>query len=184
MYYRIIDSEIRVSLSVPHYGDELFELIDGNREHLKQWLPWIDSVRQPDDCRVFIVSQLQRFSRGEAVHQTILYRNRIAGVVAFNTIDRANGIGRIGYWLGRQFTGKGIMTRAVKDLMVQGYAYWQLQRVEIRCARENTKSRAIAERLGFTAEGTMRNMELIDGRYHDHVVYGFIHLGGSLPAGG
>jgi len=183
MYYRIIDAEIRVSLSVPHYGDELFELIDANRDHLQQWLPWVDSVRQPDDTRMFIVSQLQRFSRGEAVHQTILYRNRIAGVAAFNTIDRVNGVGRIGYWLGRQFTGRGIMTRAVKDLMVQGYAYWGLQRMEIRCAKENTRSRAIAERLGFRAESTKGDVEPIDGRYHDHVVYGFIHPDRNLPAG-
>jgi ribosomal-protein-serine acetyltransferase len=89
-----------------------------------------------------------------------------------NSPCRANGIGHIGYWLGQEFTGKGIMTLAVKDLICQGFKNWPLQKVEIRCAVGNKKSRAIPERLGFQNEGTLRNAEKVYDKYNDHIVYG------------
>jgi ribosomal-protein-serine acetyltransferase len=46
---------------------------------------------------------------------------------------------------------------------------------------ENVKSRAIPERLGFRAEGTVRQAEWLYDRFVDHVVYGL--LAGDRPEG-
>lgn len=174
MYYRDIDDELRVGLSVPYFAEELFVLTDTNREYLRQWLPWLDSIQEVNDTREFIRSQLERFSRGEAVHQTIFFQGRVAGVIAFNVIDNVNHIGHVGYWLGREFTGKGIMVKAVKDLIDQGFTFWNLQKIEVRCAVDNVKSRAIPEKLGFDKEGTIRRAARVYDRYDDYVVYGLL----------
>jgi len=174
MFCRIIDDDIKICLSVPQFADELFELTDRNREYLKTWLPWLDSVEYPDDTRKFIILQLERFSKGEAVHQTIFFRDKVAGVIAFNKIDQINSIGHIGYWLSEEFTGRGIMLKSVGDLINQGFIYWQLKRIEIRCAVENIKSRAIAQRSGFQQEGIIRRAEKVYEKYYDHVVYGLL----------
>jgi hypothetical protein len=47
-------------------------------------------------------------------------------------------------------------------------------RVEIRAAPENARSRAIPERLGFTQEGTLRQVERVGDRYLDNVVYAML----------
>ena len=47
-------------------------------------------------------------------------------------------------------------------------------RVEIRAAQENARSRAIPERLGFTQEGTLRQVERVGDRYLDNVVYAML----------
>jgi ribosomal-protein-serine acetyltransferase len=49
-----------------------------------------------------------------------------------------------------------------------------LNRVEIRAAEFNTRSRAIPERLGFTQEGIIRQAEWLYDYYVDHVVYGML----------
>jgi ribosomal-protein-serine acetyltransferase len=174
MFFREINQDIRVSLTVPHYADELYALTEKNRAYLGRWLPWLDQVQEPGDTRSFIRTQLARFTRSEALHETIFYRNRIVGVLGYNLIDNDNGIGQAGYWLGQEFTGKGIMTLAVEDLTRLGFEYLGLQKVEIRCAVENVKSRAIPQRLGFQEEGLIRRGEMVDGRPLDHVLYGLL----------
>ncbi len=173
MFFREIDRDIKLSLSIPQYAEELFQLTNNNRDFLKQWLPWLDNVRESSDTREFIELQLLKFQQGKALHVTIFYQDRIAGVLGY-LIDRANNIGYIGYWLGQEYNGKGIMTKSVRELIEIGHMYYSLDRIEIRCAVENTRSRAIPERLGFKNEGTIRHAAKVDDRYQDHVVYGLL----------
>ena len=174
MFFREIDREIKLSLSIPQYAKELFQLTDKNREFLKRWLPWLDDVQQPLDTREFIELQLIRFQQGEALHISIFYQDRIAGVLGYNQIDRVNNIGYIGYWLGEEYNGKGIMTKSVKELITIGHRYYALDRIDIRCAVENSHSRAIPERLGFKNEGIIRHAAKVNNQYQDHVVYGLL----------
>lgn len=174
MFFRHLDDEVKLSLSIPQYAEELFELTDKNRDFLKEWLPWLDTVTKPSDTKEFIEAQLLRFQQGEALHVTIFYRDKIAGVLGYNRIDQVNGIGYIGYWLAQEYNGKGIMSESVQDLIRLGFQYYLLNRTEIRCAVENRKSRAIPERLGFQQEGIIRRAEKVYGKHLDHIVYGLL----------
>jgi len=60
---------------------------------------------------------------------------------------------------------------AVRALVDHAFGTWRLHRVEIRAAVDNTRSRAIPERLAFTQEGVAREAEQVGGRYVDQVVY-------------
>ena len=174
MFFRKLNQEIKLSLTISQYADEIFTLIDENRDHLKQWMPWLDSVKKVEDTRQFVDLQLSKFQKGEALHETIFYQNRVVGVLGFNRINSQNKVGLIGYWLGKRLTGRGIVTLAVNDLIKLGFEYFSLQKVEIQCAVKNKKSRAIPERLGFKNEGVIRQAELVAGNYLDHVVYGLL----------
>ncbi len=174
MFFRQIDNNIKLSLSIPQYAEELFKLTDKNRGFLQQWLPWLDRTKEPLDTQQFLELQLLRFQQGSALHVTIFYQDRIAGVVGYNQIDRVNQIGHLGYWLGEEYNGKGIMTKSAKELIELGFDYYELNRVEIRCAVANNRSRALSERLGFNNEGIIRQAEKLCDRYVDHVVYGLL----------
>ncbi len=174
MFSRVLTESLTTSLSIPQYADELFTLIDRNRMFLRQWLPWLDGTRTPEDTRQFLALQVQRFARGESLHVTIFSGGSIAGVAGFNSLDRNNGIGYIGYWLGEEFTGKGVMTTVVRDLIEVGRRYYSLQKVDIRCATGNSRSRAIPERLGFSHEGTLCRAEHVYDKWFDHEVYALL----------
>jgi ribosomal-protein-serine acetyltransferase len=176
MFFRNLIKEIKLSLSIPQYAEELFKLTDRNRVFLKQWLPWLDTVTKPSDTKDFLEAQLLRFQKGEALHITIFYQDKIAGVLGYNRIDQVNGIGYAGYWLAQEYTGKGIMTESVKDLVHLGFEYYSLNRIDIRCAVDNHKSRAIPERLGFQQEGIIRRAEKVNDKHLDHVVYGLLKV--------
>lgn len=172
MFSRRINDRTRLSLTIPQFAEEIFALTDKNRSMLRQWLPWLDDTNAPKDTRDFLSSQLTLFTQSKTLHTTIFYDRKIAGVLVLNVIDLQNKSGHIGYWLGAEYQGKGIMTDCVSDLMRIGVEYFSLERFEIRCAVKNRKSRAIPERLGFTNEGTIRHAEKVYGKWYDHIVYG------------
>ena len=66
------------------------------------------------------------------------------------------------------------MTDACRAVLTHLFRELELHRVEIRCATGNARSAAIAKRLGFTLDGTLREAQLVGGRYHDLLVYGML----------
>lgn len=66
------------------------------------------------------------------------------------------------------------MTKSCRALINHAFSELNLNRVDIRCAVENSKSRAIPERLGLRQEGVIRQAEWLYDKYVDHVVYGVL----------
>ncbi len=66
------------------------------------------------------------------------------------------------------------MTRAAAALLRYLFEDRGLNRVEIHCEPENTKSRAVAERLGFRKEGLLRQAELVGGRFVDNALFALL----------
>jgi ribosomal-protein-serine acetyltransferase len=151
---------------------ELYALTDRNRARLRAWLGWADDTRGAEDSLTFIRATREQWEKGRGFHGGLRVDGRIAGCVGFHGIDRPSLSTGIGYWIGGEFEGRGLMTRAVRALVEHAFRDLGLHRVEIRCAVENARSRAIPERLGFRQEGILRGAERAAGRTMDIVVYG------------
>ena len=156
------------------HTQELYDLTALNREYLKEWLPWLDQIKSSDDTQAFIESTIKESSSGGAPNFAILYQGVICGVVGFHEINKQHRIGSFGYWLAEDHTGKGIITDAVRGLLKIGFDEFGLNKIEIRCAVDNSKSRAVPERLGFTYEATLRQCEWLYLKYVDHAIYSML----------
>ena len=67
------------------HAQELFELTDRSREHLRPWTPWLDSVKTAEDSRAFIRHSLEQFSKGEGLVTGIWQDDHLAGSSASTT---------------------------------------------------------------------------------------------------
>ena len=155
-------------------ADELFELTDSNRDYLRQWLPWLDNVTRPEGIRAFIRAAQAQASQNNGTQLAIRLSSRITGIVGHHQIDWRNRLTSLGYWVGEAYQGRGLVTAASRALVSQAFDEACLNRVEIRCAVGNKKSRAIPERLGFSQEGILRDAEWLYDHFVDQIVYAML----------
>jgi ribosomal-protein-serine acetyltransferase len=155
-------------------AEELDALVDANREHLSPWMPFA-ADQDLDGTREFLRESARAFEDGTGLQLAIAEGDgRICGMIGFAGIRRADRCGEIGYWLAADRQGAGVMTSAVRTVVSHGFGALGLHRIEILVAPENTRSRAIPERLGFVHEGTLRENERVGERFLDSAVYGML----------
>jgi ribosomal-protein-serine acetyltransferase len=174
MFVYKIDEEISLKLVDLKDEEKFFELTDKSREYLREWLPWLDMTTSVEDTKGFIKSCLKNYAENKSITTFILYKGEIVGTAGFNQIDWTNKIAYIGYWLGKDYQGNGIMTKVAKALTDYAFNELGLNKVDISAAVKNKKSRSIPERLGFVNEGCIRQAEWLYDHYVDHVVYGML----------
>lgn len=157
-----------------HHAAPIFALVDRNREHLGEWLPWVDMRQSVDDFKNYIAGCRQRSETGIEAGFVIVSNGAVAGIIGIYYINSYNRIGSVGYWVGKSFEGKGIVSRACQALLHYGFGEMALNRIEIKCGIGNDRSAAIPERLGFNREGILRQAELVNGQFIDLYLFSLL----------
>ncbi|MBT2606529.1 GNAT family N-acetyltransferase [Bacillus sp. ISL-53] len=174
MFIHKIDEELSLKLLELKDAERVFEITNQSREYLREWLAWLNNTTKLEDTKGFINMSLKSFAENKSVNTVIMYKGQIVGVAGYNQINWSNKTAYIGYWLGEEYQGNGIMTRVAKALTDYAFNELKLDKVEIRVAVENNKSRGIPERLDFVNEGCIRQAEWLYDHYVDHIVYGML----------
>jgi ribosomal-protein-serine acetyltransferase len=152
----------------------LYASVEANRGHLRRFLPWLDITRSDVDIEAFRARVVAQEREGSGLARVIERDHNVSGVVAFNHIDQFNHRAELGYWIDQRLQGRGICRRACGQLIQYAFDDLHLNRISIAAAVENQRSRALAERLGFTFEGVRRESEWLYDHYVDHALYGLL----------
>ncbi|MDT5293131.1 MAG: ribosomal-protein-serine acetyltransferase [Acidobacteriota bacterium] len=174
MLIQKIDEELELRPVDERYAEDLTALVRRDLAHLKPWMPWATERYRVEDAREFIRRNLRQYAEDQGFATLIFFRGRVAGSIGYNNIDWANRKTDIGYWLGAAAQGRGLMTKSCRVLVEHAFGEFKLNRVEIYCAVENRRSRAVPERLGFTEEGTHRQAEWVHDHFKDLVSYSML----------
>lgn len=168
MFEYKIDEEVSLALPRPKLdATPLFALIDDSRAQIAQWLPWVEKLKSIADEETFLMKMMARFGTGSSLNAVIRFKGQAAGMISFNKFHAMDQSTDIGYWLGNQFVGNGIMHRAVAGMCDLGFTDYHVHKIIIEAAVDNRRSNQVAEKAGFTCDGSVRaNMLLADG-YHD-----------------
>ncbi|RNC86384.1 MAG: N-acetyltransferase [Winogradskyella sp.] len=167
-----VDSNIELREIQLSDASIIFNTIDNQRTYLGEWLPFVATTTGINDIEAFINSVLNPTQDKCDYTFTISYNTNFAGIISLKDTDMQNKKTEIGYWLSQDFQGKGIVSKSVETLCDFAFNEMHLNRIQIKCAVENVKSKQIPERLGFQFEGIERDGELLTGnRYTDLAVY-------------
>ncbi|WP_072478008.1 GNAT family N-acetyltransferase [Amycolatopsis australiensis] len=136
------------SLARWQFADEpdLVAVVNGSLEHIGAWLIWATGGYTSGDCAEFLRRSRENWESGEAHDFAIRVDGALAGAVGL--MAREGGV-EIGYWLAREYTGRGLVTRAVRLLTAEAFRLGAGY-VEIKHDERNVRSGAVPARLGFT----------------------------------
>jgi ribosomal-protein-serine acetyltransferase len=152
-------------------AQELFDLIDANRERLRPWMIWEPQTTTVADSRAFIERCLAAETDMEG--NGVWLDGALIAAVGLGVDTLANS-GEIGYWIDGGHEGRGIITRVCERFFDFAFDELGFHRMELQAALTNVRSRAVAERLGMTQEGVARDGIRVADGYLDSVQYAIL----------
>ena len=162
-------------LQIPEqrHAPQFLDFLTANREYLLEWLEW-GHMQTLEDTRNFIKRGLTRYLEDGLPWVGIWQDNQMAGGILFFPVDTRANSSEIGYWLGKDAAGRGLMTRAAKAMLGLAFDELGLNRIALRVEVDNERSIGVAKRLGFQYEGTERGSWRRGEHYVDMVVYSML----------
>ena len=95
----------------------------------------------------------------------------VGGIGIIRGIDIERVSAELGYWLGEEYWGRGIVSAAIRKFAPWVMERYSLTRLHADCFTDNPASSRVLEKAGFTRESTMRRAAIKLGEIKDMHVY-------------
>ena len=155
----------------------LDDAIRASLPDLNQWLPWARMDYTSGDTTAFIRESVQAWKEDRAWDYSVRKRDdpsRHIGNISVWTTSKLGKIAEIGYWVRSDEVSRGVCTEAVDRLLEETFDALGYHKVVLRIALGNDASDRVAEKLGFTREGVLREELLIRGNWVDHSLWSLL----------
>ena len=174
-----LSSERLVLLSArTGFGQAVNAAVVESHEQLRPWMPWCQVLPTVEDSEAVMRQMHARFLLREDLCYYFFRRGedgrpgRLLGGCGLHRMDWALRRFEIGYWVRSSAQGQGYVSEMVQRLCRLAFEQLRARRLEIRCDARNARSRAVAERNGFTLEAVLHHAMLgVDGEPVDQCVY-------------
>jgi ribosomal-protein-serine acetyltransferase len=139
----------------PQHADALWAGTEVSLSELGRWMLWAAGATQ-QATETFTAEAEREWAEGTGFHFSMFRQGDLAGALGLEVRAPVNRIGEIGYWVRSDLTGRGLATEAAGAVVAFGFEVVGLYRIELRAGVENQASQRVAEKLGFSREGTLR----------------------------
>ena len=147
-----------------------------NAEVMRYWSrpPFIDAGHE--EARALLAS-IERAFKSQTLFQWGIARredDRVVGTCTLAHVDASNRRAELGYALGREHWGHGLMVEALALLVSFAFDDLGLRRLEADVDPRNAPSIRTLERLGFQREGFLRERWEVGGEVQDSALFGLL----------
>ena len=151
-----------------------FDHIEQQRGLYQDTIPFVSRTHTLEQLTDLLRINIEKQQCGEALFYTLWDQQQMAGYVLVREIDTEARWAEIGYMLGQQWNGQGIVTQACRVLIAHLFEQLGIDKVVICCNDDNHASIAVAKRLGFQHEGTLRQHFVVNGVRRNLSYYGLL----------
>ena len=154
-------------------GAELWDAVDSSRWHLERWLPWVPFNTSPEASQRYAEACAVDWDQGRAARFAVRDRQNgeLIGVVGLDSCVHLHRSCELGYWLRREYTGRGLMTESADACVRFAFERMGMHRIRCAAATDNVPSLRVIARLGFRFEGIARQAEWVGARWLDHALF-------------
>ncbi len=145
--------ELKLNLPSIELATKMFECISKNQAYLEKWLSWASTTNRVEDSLKFLFEVNEK---SNYISYGIFAGREFIGNIRIFNINEKNQSCEIGYWLSKDFAGKGYMTEAMTEIEKIIFNNTIINRIVIKCDAENLASAGVAKKLGFELEGRQR----------------------------
>ncbi len=148
------------------------ESLARNADNRKIWLGVRDLFPHPYTIQDALEFLQRTISEGSAMKFCIeIDGAAVGGIGVHPGEDVHRHTATVGYWLGEEFWGRGIMTEAVTVVTDFCFKNFPLRRISAEVFANNPASARVLEKAGFIFEGRLKNDVLKDGELLDSLLY-------------
>lgn len=106
--------------------------------------------------------------------KAIVVDNEVIGSIGVHQLaDIYSKSAEIGYWIAEDFWGKGIVVRAVKEMLKYGFETFDIERIFARTSHVNLSSQQVLKKAGFVFEAELKGTIFKNDEYFDELIFGF-----------
>ncbi len=163
----------------PYRPDDAADLYAAARESITEvspWMKWCHPDYAIEESTTWIAQCAERWREGMEYNFVIVDSRdgSFLGGCGLNSLNLVDKVANLGYWVRTSRTRQGIATTATRLLARFGLEDLKLNRIEIIAATSNQASQRIAEKVGATREGILRNRLVVHEKVYDMVIFSFI----------
>ncbi|CAH1854547.1 GNAT family N-acetyltransferase [Convivina intestini] len=148
--------KIELGLAEEKFAPALFNILKQDASLLIPWLPWVADMQSVDQEVAFIQQSRLQFAKNTAIVLAILVNDQPAGMIDLHKIDLVQKNAEVGYWLGSQYQGQGIMTQALQQVSQYALTDLGLHKLLLLADVDNHPSIQVAQKSGYTLEATLK----------------------------
>ncbi len=126
------------------------------------------------DAEAYVRCCVEQEGQGQLCRAIVIDGSPCGSIGLFRGTDVCRKSAELGYWLGRPYWGRGVITGAVKAICREGFAAWDIARIYAEPYDRNLGSRRVLEKAGFTLEGTLRSSVWKQGQLLDSRIYSLL----------
>lgn len=167
----LIIHNLTLQLATPQFADDLCSLVQKNQKEFK-YIPSTRELNTPEKSFNALKQMIEKQKNNNYTY-LLFTNNTLIGVVGLK-IRPAGFVAEISYYLDKNHTGNGYISRAITKLERVFFEQGG-HRTEIFCNETNTASCNVAKRLNYKLDGIMREYEYIDGKFHGVAIFSKIN---------
>ena len=153
--------------------EDLYQLVRSSAPELSLWLPWCHANYSKQDAADWL-NHCQRAWEGSIEYPMGVFdtaTNSPVGGVGINKIDPTTRSANLGYWTGTPWINRGVAKYAAREAINFAFGKLKLETIEIVVHPENIASRYVAEAIGATFHGIVKERLMFRGALVDAAVY-------------
>lgn len=173
--------DILVRLVEKEDSEEIFDLIEKNRERLLTYFPKTSTVvKDLEAAKKFAKQKMRQALEREQYNFLVILKSqlRVIGMVMVKNIDWTIPKGELAYFIDKEYEGIGITSKAVKFVVEYCFKQLEMEKLYIKFDPENAGSKKVAVKNGFEKEGLLkREFRTGYGAITDVERYGLLRKG-------